>query len=129
MRVRAQAKWVRTSARKARVVLEHIRGRSVPEARTILAFTQRAAALEIEKVLRSAVANAETNPLLHWNGDDLVVQAAYADEGPTLKRIRPRAQGRAYRIRKRTSHITVEVESVPAKTGRGGRGGAKGRAR
>ena len=73
-------------ASKARVVLEHIRGRSVPEARTILAFTQRAAAQDIEKVLRSAVANAETNPLLHWNGDDLVIKAAYADEGPTLKR-------------------------------------------
>ena len=82
--VRAEAKWVRLSARKARVVLTHIRGRSVPEARTILAFTQRAAAKDIEKVLRSAVANAETNPLLHWNGDDLIVKAAYADEGPTL---------------------------------------------
>ena len=84
--VRAEAKWVRLSARKARIVLANIRGRSVPEARTILAFTQRAAAIEIEKVLRSAVANAETNPLLHWNGDDLIVKAAYADEGPTLKR-------------------------------------------
>ena len=90
--VRAEAKWVRLSARKARVVLEHIRGRSVPEARTILAFTQRAAATDIEKVLRSAVANAETNPLLHWNGDDLLVKAAYADEGPTLKRWRARAR-------------------------------------
>ena len=107
--VRAEAKYVRLSARKARVVLEHIRGRSVPEARTILAFTQRAAATEIEKVLRSAVANAETNPLLHWNGDDLVVQAAYADEGPTLKRWRPRARGRVNRINKRTCHITVEL--------------------
>ena len=113
MRVRAQAKWVRTSARKARIVLEHIRGRSVPEARTILAFTQRAAALEIEKVLRSAVANAETNPLLHWNGDDLVVQAAYADEGPTLKRWRPRARGRVNRINKRTCHITIELAQNP----------------
>jgi len=84
MRVRAQAKWVRTSARKARVVLEHIRGRSVPEARTILAFTPRAAATDIEKVLRSAVANAEANHGL--DGDELVVEAAYADEGPTLKR-------------------------------------------
>ena len=110
--VRAEAKWVRLSARKARVVLTHIRGRSVPEARTILAFTQRAAAIEIEKVLRSAVANAETNPLLHWNGDDLVISATYADEGPTLKRFRPRAQGRAYRIRKRTCHITIAVEAV-----------------
>ena len=111
--VRAEAKWVRVSARKARLVAEHIRGRSVPEARTILAFTQRAAALEIEKVLRSAVANAETNPLLHWNGDDLVVQAAYADEGPTLKRWRPRARGRVNRINKRTCHITIELAQDP----------------
>jgi large subunit ribosomal protein L22 len=113
MRVRAQAKWVRTSARKARIVLEHIRGRSVPEARTILAFTQRAAATEIEKVLRSAIANAETNPLLHWNGDDLLVRAAYADEGPTLKRWRPRARGRVNRINKRTCHITIELAQNP----------------
>jgi len=111
--VRAEAKWVRLSARKARVVLAHIRGRSVPEARTILAFTQRAAAIEIEKVLRSAVANAETNPLLHWNGDDLVVQAAYADEGPTLKRWRPRARGRVNRINKRTCHIAIELAQNP----------------
>jgi large subunit ribosomal protein L22 len=111
--VRAEAKWVRLSARKARVVLEHIRGRSVPEARTILAFTQRAAALEIEKVLRSAIANAETNPLLHWNGDDLLIKAAYADEGPTLKRWRARARGRVNRIRKRTCHITIELAQNP----------------
>ena len=111
--VRAEAKWVRLSARKARVVLTHIRGRSVPEARTILAFTQRAAAKDIEKVLRSAVANAETNPLLHWNGDDLFVQAAYADEGPTLKRWRPRARGRVNRINKRTCHITIELAQNP----------------
>ena len=111
--VRAEAKWVRLSARKARVVLQHIRGRSVPEARTILAFTQRAAATEIEKVLRSAVANAETNPLLHWNGDDLLVKAAYADEGPTLKRWRPRARGRVNRINKRTCHITIELAQNP----------------
>jgi large subunit ribosomal protein L22 len=111
--VRAEAKWVRLSARKARVVLEHIRGRSVPEARTILAFTQRAAAFEIEKVLRSAVANAETNPLLHWNGDDLRVRAAYANEGPTLKRGRQRARGRWSRINKRTCHITIELAQDP----------------
>ena len=104
MTVRAQAKWVRTSARKARLVLEHIRGRSVPEARTILAFTQRAAATDIEKVLRSAVANAEANHGL--DGDELVVEAAYADEGPTLKRWKPRARGRVNRIRKRTCHVT-----------------------
>jgi large subunit ribosomal protein L22 len=111
--VRAEAKWVRLSARKARVVLTHIRGRSVPEARTILAFTQRAAATEIEKVLRSAIANAETNPILHWNGDDLLVKAAYADEGPTLKRWRPRARGRVNRINKRTCHITIELVQNP----------------
>ena len=111
--VRAEAKWVRLSARKARVVLANIRGRSVPEARTILAFTQRAAAKDIEKVLRSAVANAETNPLLHWNGDELIVKAAYADEGPTLKRWRPRARGRVNQILKRTCHITIELAQDP----------------
>jgi large subunit ribosomal protein L22 len=110
-RVRAQAKWVRTSARKARVVLEHIRGRSVPEARTILAFTQRAAATDIEKVLRSAVANAEAN--LGLDGDDLLVEAAYADEGPTLKRWKPRARGRVNRIRKRTCHVTLVLVERP----------------
>jgi large subunit ribosomal protein L22 len=109
--VRAQAKWVRTSARKARVVLEHIRGRSVPEARTILAFTQRAAATDIEKVLRSAVANAEAN--LGLDGDDLLVEAAYADEGPTLKRWKPRARGRVNRIRKRTCHVTLVLVERP----------------
>ena len=105
--VRAEAKWVRVSPRKARLVAEHIRGRTVPEARTVLAFTQRAAAQEIEKVLRSAVANAESRPDLHWNGDELVVAAAYADEGPTLKRWQARARGRASKIFKRTCHITV----------------------
>jgi large subunit ribosomal protein L22 len=109
--VRAEAKWVRVSARKARVVLEHIRGRSVPEARTVLAFTQRAAAQDIEKVLRSAVANAEANHGLI--GDELVVHAAYADEGPTLKRWRPRARGRVNRINKRTCHITILLGEDP----------------
>jgi large subunit ribosomal protein L22 len=110
-RVRAQAKWVRTSARKARVVLDHIRGRSVPEARTILAFTPRAAATDIEKVLRSAVANAESN--MGLDGDDLLVEAAYADEGPTLKRWKPRARGRVNRIRKRTCHVTLVLVEQP----------------
>jgi ribosomal protein L22 len=109
-RVRAQAKWVRTSARKARVVLDHIRGRSVPEARTILAFTPRAVATDIEKVLRSAVANAEANHGL--DGDDLVVESAYADEGPTLKRWKPRARGRVNRIKKRTCHVTLVLAEV-----------------
>ncbi len=110
-RVRAQAKWVRTSARKARLVLDHIRGRSVPEARTILAFATRAAATDIEKVLRSAVANAEANHGL--DGDDLVVEVAYADEGPTLKRWKPRARGRVNRIRKRTCHVTLVLVEQP----------------
>ena len=111
--VRAEAKWVRVSARKARLVAEHIRGRSVPEARTVLAFTQRAAAREIEKVLRSAVANAETNPNLNWNGDDLVVSTVYVDEGPTIKRWQMRARGRLGRIHKRTCHITIKVAQRP----------------
>jgi large subunit ribosomal protein L22 len=109
--VRAEAKWVRISPRKARLVTDHIRGRSVPEARTVLAFTQRAAAREIEKVLRSAVANAEANHGLF--GDDLRVSAAYVDEGPTIKRWRARARGRVARIRKRTCHITIKLAPAP----------------
>jgi large subunit ribosomal protein L22 len=115
--VQATAKFVRISPRKARLVTDNIRGRSVPEARTILAFTERAAAIEVEKVLRSAVANAESNPDLHWNGDELVVAAVFVDEGPTLKRWRARARGRVARIRKRTCHITIQVAqdaSAPA---------------
>ena len=109
--VRAEAKWVRISPRKARLVVEHIRGRSVPEARTVLAFTQRAAAREVEKVLRSAVANAEANHGLI--GDELLVSAAYIDVGPTMKRWRARARGRVARIKKRTCHITVKVIQNP----------------
>jgi large subunit ribosomal protein L22 len=108
--VKAVAKWVRMSPRKARLVIDHIRGRSVPEARTVLAFTPRAAAREIEKVLSSAVANAEANHDL--DGDELVVSAAYVDEGPVMKRWRPRARGRAARIRKPTCHITVKLTTV-----------------
>jgi large subunit ribosomal protein L22 len=110
--VRAQAKMVRVSARKARLVADHIRGRTVPEARTILAFTPRAAAREIEKVLQSAVANAESNPNLVWNGDELYVSEVYVDEGPTIKRFRARARGRVNRILKRTCHITVKVDQL-----------------
>jgi ribosomal protein L22 len=108
--VRALAKWVRISPRKARLVTEHIRGRTVPEARTILAFTPRAAAREIDKVLRSAVANAEANHGLI--GDDLVVSSAVVDEGVTLKRFRPQSRGRAHRIRKRTCHITISLRPL-----------------
>ena len=103
--VRAQAKYVRTSARKARLVCDHIRGKSVLEARAILALTPRHVARDWSKLLESAVANAENNHELI--GDELRIASVTADEGPTLKRFRPRAMGRATRIRKRTSHLTI----------------------
>jgi ribosomal protein L22 len=103
--VRAQAKYVRSSARKARLVCDHIRGKSVDEARAILAVTPRAIARDWSKLLESAVANAEHNHELV--GEDLYIKAVHADEGPTIKRFRPRAMGRATRIRKRTSHLTI----------------------
>ena len=103
--VRAQAKYVRSSARKARLVCDHIRGKSVEEARAILAHTPRAVARDWSKLLESAVANAEHNHELV--GEDLYVKAVHADEGPTIRRFRPRAMGRATRIRKRTSHLTI----------------------
>jgi large subunit ribosomal protein L22 len=105
--VRAQARYVRCSARKARLVLEHIRGKQAAEAAAILAFQPRAAARDAGKVLASAIANAENNN--GYDADDLIVVAAYADEGPTLKRWRPRARGRVNRIRKRTCHITIQL--------------------
>ena len=105
--VRAEARYVRTAPRKAQLVAEQIRGRTVPEARTILAFTTRDAARDMEKVLNSAVANAEANHGLA--GDDLVVSAAYVGAGPTIKRWRARARGRVARIRKRTCHITIRL--------------------
>jgi large subunit ribosomal protein L22 len=111
LEVQSTAKWVRISPRKARLVTDHIRGRSVPEARTVLAFSDRAAAIEIDKVLRSAVANAEANHGMF--GDDLVISAAYVDVGPTIKRWRARARGRVARIKKRTCHITVKVVQNP----------------
>jgi ribosomal protein L22 len=103
--VRAQAKYVRSSARKARLVCDHIRGKSVEEARAILAHTSRAVARDWSKLLESAVANAENNHELV--GEDLYIKAVHADEGPTIRRFRPRAMGRATRIRKRTSHLTI----------------------
>ena len=105
--VRATAKYVRVAPRKARLVVDQIRNKTVEKALETLQFTTRAAAVDVEKVLRSAVANAENNNGL--NANNLVVKAAYVDEGPTLKRIRPRAKGSASRINKRTSHITVIV--------------------
>jgi large subunit ribosomal protein L22 len=107
MKVRAHARYIRQSPYKVRQVLDLIRGLPVQEADQILSFTARAAAEPVRKVLRSAVANAEHNHAL--DADELIVAEAYADEGPTLRRWRPRARGRATRIRKRTSHITVVV--------------------
>jgi ribosomal protein L22 len=105
--VKAHAKYVRTSARKARLVADHVRGKSVVEARAILAHTPRAVAEDWEKLLNSAVANAEHNHELL--GDDLHIISITADEGPTLKRFRPRAMGRASSIRKRTSHLSIAL--------------------
>ena len=107
MEARAVARYVRVAPRKARLVVDLIRGKSIDDARAILRFSPRAAAEIVEKVLNSAVANAERN--LHVKSDDLVVGTTFVDEGPTLKRIQPRAMGRAFRINKRTSHITVVV--------------------
>jgi large subunit ribosomal protein L22 len=108
----AQARYVRTTPMKARRVVDLIRGLPADEAQAVLRFTPQAASEPVGKVLASAIANAEHNKRL--DPTTLVVSEAYVDEGPTLKRFRPRAQGRAYRIRKRTSHITVVVEARAA---------------
>lgn len=110
---RAVARYVRLSATKARRVVNLVRGLPAKEALTVLQFAPQSASEPVYKVLASAIANAENNERL--DPDALLVSAAYVDEGPTLKRFRPRAQGRAYRIRKRTCHITIEVEAVQPK--------------
>ena len=104
---KAYLRQLRVSPRKVKIVIDLIRGKSVEQAREILAFTTRAVAETVLKTLNSAVANAEHNN--HLRGDSLVIKACYVDEGPTLKRIRPRAKGSASRINKRTSHITIIV--------------------
>src|SRR5499427_4257213 len=109
---RAVARHVRVSPMKARRVVDLVRGMPAKEALTVLKFAPQAASDTVYKVLASAIANAENNERL--DPDSLLIRAAYVDEGATLKRFRPRAQGRAYRIRKRTCHITIEVESVGA---------------
>lgn len=109
-RPHAIAKYVRISSRKVKVVIDLIRGKSVAEAKAILAFTPKAASEPVLKVLNSAVANAENN--MDMSADQLFVAEVFANQGPTLKRFRPRAQGRASRIRKRTSHITVILDKV-----------------
>lgn len=105
--VSATARYVRISARKLRLVADLVRGKKTGEARTLLAFTPKSGAKVVDKVIASAVANAENNNDL--SGDELYISSIYVNEGPTLKRWRPRAMGRASRINKRTSHITVEL--------------------
>lgn len=107
MEARAIARYVRIAPRKVRLVVDQIRGKNIAEARTILAFSERAAAETVAKVLNSAIANAEHN--FGMRAENLIVKTTFVDEGPTLKRIRPRAKGSASRINKRTSHITVVV--------------------
>ena len=132
VRAIARARHVRMSARKVRRVIDLVRGQRAVDALTILKFDVHAASEPVYKVVASAIANAEHN--LELDRETLVIASAYVDEGKTLPRIRPRAQGRAYRIRKRSSHITVELESRPeaqrggARQGRSGRS-AKGRTR
>jgi large subunit ribosomal protein L22 len=111
----ARARFVRVSARKARLVLDQIRGKSVGDALATLEYTPRAAARLVEKVLRSAVANAEHNHQVR-NLDDLRVVQAIADGGPSMKRVQPRAMGRAFFIRHRTSHLTIGVSDEAGRT-------------
>lgn len=131
----ARARYVRATPMKVRRVVDLIRGRSAAEALAVLQFAPQAASVPVAKVLASAMANAENN--LDLDPETLWISKAYVDEGPTLKRFRPRAQGRAYRIRKRTSHITIEVESLKIETkkpakgakAKAGKTSAKGSAR
>ena len=109
METKAVSRYVRIAPRKARIVVDLVRGKSVPQAREILAFCERAAAETVAKTLNSAVANAEHNN--HLRGDNLVVKAAYVDEGPTLKRIRPRAQG--LRVAHQQAHVHITIVVAP----------------
>jgi len=117
VRTRATARFVRVPASKARLVLEHIRGKSVGEALATLQFTPKAAGRLIEKVLRSAIANAEHNHQVR-DLDDLRVTRATADGGPSMKRVSPRAMGRAFFVKHRTSHLTIELSDEPARPSR-----------
>ncbi len=111
-RPKAVLKYARISSRKVKIVIDLIRGKSVSEAEAILTYTPKAASYYVLKLLKSATANGENN--LGLNRDDLYVAEVFADQGPTLKRFRPRSQGRAYGILKRTSHVTLILDSVNA---------------
>jgi large subunit ribosomal protein L22 len=134
MEAKAQARYLRVTPMKARRVVDLIRGKQAMQALAVLEFAPQAASEPVRKVVQSAIANARVKAEHASEPFDerlLVVQAAYVDEGPTMKRFRPRAQGRAYRINKRTSHITVVVASreVKAKAGAAASASAKGRTR
>jgi large subunit ribosomal protein L22 len=132
MEAKAQARYVRVTPQKARRVVDLIRGKQATQASAVLQFAPQAASDPVRKVLESAVANARVKAdkaSEAFDERDLVVQAAYVDEGPTMKRFRPRAQGRAYRIRKRTSHITVVVSSPDTETEGRTKAATKGRTR
>ena len=126
---RATAKYVRTSAQKAGLVLDLIRGRDVNSALATLKFARKAVARDIEKVLRSAIANAQQKDGFAGDVERLMVQACYADQGPSQKRIRPAPMGRAFRVVKRTAHLTVEVTERPEKTSAARGGSSPKRAR
>ena len=122
MEAKAPARHVRVTPMKARRVVDLVRGKKAVDALAILQFAPQSASEPVRKVVASAMANARVKAdkeSLPFDERDLVISAAYVDEGPTMKRFQPRAQGRAFRVRKRTSHITIEVTSVPEKTGSG----------
>jgi large subunit ribosomal protein L22 len=132
LEVKATSKYLRTSAQKAGLVLQLIRGKKASDALSILRFTKKSVARDVEKTLRSAIANAvnvaDKNQKRRLDEDDLVVSAAYADQGPTQKRVRPAPMGRAYQVLRRTTHVTVcvaeqegsaSVSAAPKTTGRG----------
>lgn len=120
-KARAVSRYARVAPNKVRQVVAHIRGLPVEEARRVLAFSPKDAAVQVSKTLDSAIANAEHNASVAFDADELVVTSAVIDEGPTLKRFQPRAMGRAYRVRKRTSHITIAVGTPVAPRVRRGR--------
>lgn len=109
-RPRAIARYIRISARKVKIVIDLVRGKKVDDALAILAYTPKAASIVVEKLIKSAIANGENN--LEMNRDTLFIAQIFANQGPTLKRTMPRAMGRAFRIRKRTSHVTVVLEEA-----------------
>jgi len=129
IQAQATARYMRTSAQKAKLVLDQIRGRDVNAALATLQFSRKAVARDIEKVLRSAIANAQHKDGFSGDVDRLYVAACYADQGPSMKRVRPAPMGRAFRVIKRTAHLTVGVAERPARTPAGPPAASRGRAK